>query len=234
MISILQKQNSAEYKPETDNIVLGDLIIQKYKSNDPLQRISAEKQYIHELWHKFFCKLSTIQQLQIVNEFKILLDTNSDFKDKVQILCGSLYSEREYLELHSKSINPNPEIVTEEKRGVKVDETVVLNFHNSDEEIHLGYLITELLSLSSASEIPNLNTYYESVLSAVEETSSKGILIKRKWQLENLSHQIISMLNSPIINSEFKDKTIEGLQELQKFAKEYQVMESETPAVNKA
>jgi hypothetical protein len=208
---------------------IGSRVLEAFMSRDEYRVLGAKKRFTHEWWHYLFTNLSYTQQESLVNEFKSKVLGNSDKINDLVEFYRLLYQESESYGFHfPQSIEDFDMFAEDGECGTKVSDIVEII---PGEKVFAALFLTELLSISSESETEFIDDYYLKVEPIDVE---QHIIWDRKRQLGKLARSLVEDMN-PIIETEFKVHTAEGLRVLQSICNEVESRDSiEKGAINKS
>jgi len=200
--------------------VIGDRVLNSFEDKASFKSIGAKKRFTHEWWHYIFANLSEEKQRDLVDDFQRNVLTNPELQGSLDQFCTRLYSDDAY-GIHFPN-GKNEDIFTENSFGIKVRDISVIPIKGKNTEVYSAFLLTEILSLSSESETPYIDNYYEKV---EPEDQLEHSLWENKKELGKLARELVPCMQSRLIASEFKDKTSMGLELLSEISVEYQSAE---------
>jgi hypothetical protein len=206
--------NSGELGLDLNNqkILIGDRVLASLNSQNFAKVTGAKKRFTHEWWHVLFAALTKKDQNDLLTDFKENVLKDPETQKVVQLFCERLYREGAY-DFHRA--NPGDrDMFVDSGFGIKVKDTIKIG----EDDIYGAFLLTEILSLSSESETPNIEEYYDSV---EPKDSKEHELWSNKKELGLLSRQIVSSMQSPLLEKEFKGRTQEGIELLQEINQEF-------------
>lgn len=209
---IIQNSGELGLDLDTGELIIGDRIFPYLNSQDPAKVVSAKKRFTHEWWHVVFANLTKEKQRELLVDFRENALKDPKMQTAVRFLCEKLYSEEAY-DFH-KINSENKDIFVDSGFGIKVKETITID----GDEVYGAFLLSEILSLSSESETPDIEGYYN----AVEPNDSyQHGLWQNKKELGRLSREIVSSMQSFLIEDEFKEQTQKGIHLLSEINREY-------------